>query len=383
MIIAQHVSNPNQLGKITTDAEQQRSYVGEWIPTLVYTVNQVVVELGILYKALGTTTAGESPATHPLQWEITGGSGAGGGGVVESDRFPGYQDDMYLPGTKWYISSIDLTLTLANASPLPIWTTDKPITISSNPQWTNAYAIYNANNQDSSVLTYQPLGLHATDFQSLVPCVTDAGTCTLEQDGNAYMWYATGVAINTTVTFYLTVSDSYYTNSFSIGPDGSQWVAVSNSSYNGLRYFELGGNIKLPYYFHSEAWGNALIGTSNFVVLTLSGACYINSVAPQNLIVDQNGVVGPAGQSTSTGGGAIGKLGTITAGNTQVTITFPATQTTTYNRAVVSGVGANAGQRQIFIKTAPTNSGADLTVVVGIDSSYTEDIDVHVVLAKE
>lgn len=88
--------------------------------------------------------------------------------------------------------------------------------------------------------------------------------------------------------------------------------------------------------------------------------------------------------ATASGGGAAGQDGTILAGNTEVTVKFLAKQIATDgDKATVSAVGANGGQRQVFIKTAPVDNGADIDVVVGIDSSYTEDIVVHVVLAKE
>ena len=88
---------------------------------------------------------------------------------------------------------------------------------------------------------------------------------------------------------------------------------------------------------------------------------------------------------TQTGGGGATAAGdgTITAGNTEATVTFSG-EAGNYNRAVVNGVGNNSAQRAFRIKDgSPYDDSGDLKVDVFIDSIFTEDLDFHVILGDE
>lgn len=83
---------------------------------------------------------------------------------------------------------------------------------------------------------------------------------------------------------------------------GINWGAVANSSTNGLKTFtfpqlangdSLGGSVQ--YYFDSAAWTTAFLPNTDDVVISQSGNVYKGSIATGNLVVDINGVVGPAG----------------------------------------------------------------------------------------
>ena len=99
-------------------------------------------------------------------------------------------------------------------------------------------------------------------------------------------------------------------------------------------------------------------------------------------LMDAGGGVKYVKIDASGGAGALGADGTIPAGETETTVVFTG-EAGNFNRAVVSSVGLNACQRAPQVKGYPYDDGSDLKVDVIIGSSYTEDIDVHVVLANE
>ena len=71
--------------------------------------------------------------------------------------------------------------------------------------------------------------------------------------------------------------------------------------------------------------------------------------------------------------------GTILSGDTEVELTILGL---VFGQAAVSGKGLAASQRNVYLKDI-TDDGTDTTLTVAIDSSHSEDIDVHAVASND
>jgi len=160
-------------------------------------------------------------------------------------------------------------------------------------------------NGDDKDLT-NPEDANDTDNTNLVPCVDSIGEVRLFI--GALSWKTPG-SVGTTTDWTgqnsSTPINVYGSLLFRTGLSGTFTTFASGAS-DGLKTFTLprlangdntGGTFK--WFYHSVAWTFAFNGLTIDIVIALSGAVYKGSISASNLVVDENGIIGPAGGSFS------------------------------------------------------------------------------------